>query len=77
MPGHTGLLPVVPCRPIDVTDLTSKLRAAFDIGKTRTMQQDVTYGLRHLVDVSVKALSPSVNDPTKKAYAHRFSRRDP
>lgn len=50
--------------PIDATDLTSVLRAAFDIGRTRTMRQDVTYGLRQLVDVSVKALSPGINDPT-------------
>ena len=28
------------------------------------MQQDVTYGLRQLVDVAVKALSPGINDPT-------------
>jgi hypothetical protein len=49
---------------IDATDLTSALRAAFVIGQTRTMQQDVTYGLRQLVDVSVKALSPGINDPT-------------
>ncbi len=36
----------------------------FVIGETRTMQQDVTYGLRQLVDVTVKALSPGINDPT-------------
>lgn len=45
------------------TDL-SVLLDAFVIGETRTMQQDVTYGLRQLVDVSVKALSPGINDPT-------------
>ncbi|HUG75632.1 MAG TPA: DUF2254 domain-containing protein [Acidimicrobiia bacterium] len=58
----TRLIVISP--PIDATDLTSVLHAAFDIGKTRTMQQDVAYGLRQLVDVSVKALSPGVNDPT-------------
>ena len=36
----------------------------FVIGATRTMQQDVTFGLRQLVDVAVKALSPGINDPT-------------
>ncbi len=59
---HSRLIGISP--PIDATDLTSVLRAAFDIGQTRTMQQDVTYGLRQLVDVSVKALSPGINDPT-------------
>lgn len=58
----TRLIGISP--PIDATELTSVLRAAFVIGQTRTMQQDVTYGLRQLVDVSVKALSPGINDPT-------------
>ncbi len=35
----------------------------------RTMQQDVAYGLRELVDVAVKALSPGVNDPTTAVHA--------
>ena len=38
--------------------------AAVLIGDTRTMQQDVSYGLRQLADVAVKALSPGINDPT-------------
>ena len=50
--------------PIDSADLTRELLAAFVIGQTRTMQRDVTYGLRQLVNVSVKALSTGVNDPT-------------
>ncbi len=40
------------------------LLAAVSIGNTRTMQQDVSYGLRQLADVAVKALSPGINDPT-------------
>ncbi len=38
--------------------------AAVSIGDTRTMQQDVSFGLRQLADVAVKALSPGINDPT-------------
>ena len=34
------------------------------IGESRTMQQDVTYGVRQLADVALKALSPGINDPT-------------
>ncbi len=49
---------------VDVTEFERRLRAVFVIGETRTMQQDVTYGLRQLVDVTVKALSPGINDPT-------------
>lgn len=58
----TQLIVISP--PVDAADATSALRAAFVIGETRTMQQDVTYGLRQLVDVAVKALSPGINDPT-------------
>lgn len=31
---------------------------------SRTMQQDVAYGLRQLVDIANRALSPGINDPT-------------
>lgn len=58
----TRLIVISPA--VDATDLAGPVRAAFAIGKTRTMQQDLTYGLRQLVDVSVKALSPGINDPT-------------
>lgn len=37
---------------------------AVEIGATRTMQQDPSYGLRQLADVALVALSPGVNDPT-------------
>ena len=40
------------------------VRAAVLIGTTRTMQQDVSHGLRQLADVALRALSPGVNDPT-------------
>ena len=33
------------------------------IGFERTMVQDVPFGLRRLVDIGNKALSPAVNDP--------------
>lgn len=37
---------------------------AIMIGPSRTMRCDATYGLRQLVDVILRALSPGVNDPT-------------
>ena len=33
-------------------------------GTERTMDQDVAFGFRQLVDIATKALSPSINDPT-------------
>lgn len=38
--------------------------SAFVIGAHRTMHQDVRYGVRLLVDIALRALSPGVNDPT-------------
>jgi uncharacterized membrane protein len=38
--------------------------AAIRTGDTRTMEQDVSFGLRQLADVALKALSPGINDPT-------------
>lgn len=40
------------------------LAHCFKVGPTRTMVQDRSYGMRQLVDVALKALSPAVNDPT-------------
>jgi uncharacterized membrane protein len=37
---------------------------AFVLGPTRTMQQDIDFGLRQLNDIALRALSPAVNDPT-------------
>jgi uncharacterized membrane protein len=43
---------------------TSELLAAFDFGPTRTLQQDVEFGVLQIVDIALKAISPAVNDPT-------------
>jgi uncharacterized membrane protein len=43
---------------------TAALLAAFDFGPTRTMQQDVEFGVLQIVDIALKAISPAVNDPT-------------
>jgi uncharacterized membrane protein len=37
---------------------------AFMVGLSRTIRCDATYGLRQLVDIILRALSPGVNDPT-------------
>jgi uncharacterized membrane protein len=42
----------------------AELVAAFDFGPTRTLQQDVEFGVLQIVDVALKAISPAVNDPT-------------
>jgi len=46
------------------SDVASACVSAFDLGATRTMQQDVGFGIRQLVDIALKAISPAVNDPS-------------
>ena len=41
-----------------------RLLNAIDIGPTRTMQQDVEFGIIQIVDIALRAISPAVNDPT-------------
>jgi len=45
-------------------DRTRHIIAAFDIGPTRTLQQDVEFGIIQIVDIALRAMSPGVNDPS-------------
>jgi uncharacterized membrane protein len=45
-------------------DLDGQIHEAFALGRARTMQQDVAFGMRQLVDVALRALSTGVNDAT-------------
>jgi uncharacterized membrane protein len=40
------------------------IEAAFNIYRFRTIEQDVGFGIRQIVDIALRALSPSVNDTT-------------
>lgn len=42
----------------------AELLAVFDLGPTRTLQQDIEFGILQIVDIALKAISPAVNDPT-------------
>jgi len=50
-------------------DVDEALRAAVGVGEERSAAQDATYGLRQLVDISLRALSSSLNDPTTAVHA--------
>ena len=39
-----------------------QLYLAYGIGNQRTVEQDATFGIRQIVDIAIKALSPGVND---------------
>jgi uncharacterized membrane protein len=45
-------------------DAIHELRQAFELGPSRTLQQDVEFGILQIVDIALKAISPAVNDPS-------------
>ena len=45
-------------------DAIDDLLGAFDLGPTRTLQQDIEFGVLQIVDIALKAISPAVNDPS-------------
>lgn len=60
--AHAPVMWVSPAPPDDhrcINDLLS----AFAFGDTRTLQEDVAFGILQLTDIAVRALSPGVNDP--------------
>jgi uncharacterized membrane protein len=51
--------------PGDLDDATTaRLNAVYVIAHQRTVEQDVAFGIRQIVDVAMKALSPGINDTT-------------
>ena len=47
----------------DLEMIRKELAVDVGIGFERTRQEDIAFGIRQLVDVAVKALSPAINDP--------------
>lgn len=57
--------PLLSVSPPDACDrFTKDPRDEVKLGPQPTLQQDVSFGVRQLVDVALKALSPSLNDPS-------------
>jgi uncharacterized membrane protein len=44
------------------------LLAGINLGRTRTLYQDPSFGLRQLVDIASQALSPAINQPTTAVH---------
>jgi uncharacterized membrane protein len=62
-------VPVAAFRPygdgeLDLERLSRSVADGLGVGHERSMAEDVAFGIQQLVDVGIKALSPSVNDPT-------------
>lgn len=61
----TPICTIWPAVPVgDLDDVMHRARAAVTTGPTRTMSEDGGYGVRQLVDIALRALSPGINDPT-------------
>lgn len=56
--------PIQPGQPIpEAPAFHPVLDAAVRIGRERTFEQDAAFGIRQLIDIACKAMSPAVNDP--------------
>jgi len=53
----------------DIERLQRGINSAYEVGYERTSSQDIGFGLRQLVDIGIKALSPGINDPTTAVHA--------
>jgi uncharacterized membrane protein len=47
-----------------VPESRDELIGTVDLGPSRTLQQDVEFGVLQIVDIALKAISPAVNDPS-------------
>ena len=83
---RTVLARISPTPDPDVLDdVVRGVQSGVVVGPSRTLSQDPAYGLRQLVDVALKALSPGINDPTTAqdaifhiaAVLHRMLDREP
>ena len=63
VPAGVALFAASPEERLD-SERVRDLRSAFDIGPTRTLQQDVEFGVIQIVDIALKAISSAVNDPS-------------
>src|SRR5579871_6450476 len=45
-------------------DVCATFQSVYDIGSTRTLQQDIEFGILLIVDIALRAISPAVNDPS-------------
>src|SRR5208282_4997601 len=45
-------------------EAVADLRETVELGPSRTLQQDIEFGILQIVDIALKAISPAVNDPS-------------
>lgn len=58
-------MPLVSILGVDPTEEdVEAVDAVYAVGRQRTIEQDAPFGIRQIVDVALKALSPGINDTT-------------
>ncbi len=57
-------------------ELIAALQAAYSIHRLRTVEQDASFGIRQLVDIALRALSPGINDTTTAVMCVELSDGD-
>jgi len=63
IPAGVPLLSVSKAKQLG-PELSEELLQAFHLGPTRTLEQDIEFGVLQIVDIALKAISPAVNDPS-------------
>ncbi len=48
-------------------EVIAALQEAYSIARHRTVEHDTAFGIRQIVDIALRALSPSINDTTTAA----------
>jgi uncharacterized membrane protein len=61
--AETPLISVNPRQTLE-PEMIGELQDVFEINQFRTVEQDAAFGIRQMVDVALKALSPGINDTT-------------
>lgn len=63
-----GVVAELAAEQMSTNEVAAAIQAAIVIDEERSLQQDPLFGIRQLVDIALKALSPGINDPTTAEY---------
>ncbi|EIV91481.1 DUF2254 domain-containing protein [Frankia sp. QA3] len=69
LPGDASAGEPAPAVDDEAVRTVRAVLARIDVGVTRTMQEDVDFGLRQMTDIALRALSAAINDPTTAVEA--------
>lgn len=61
---HDTVLASIALEGAPEKEVIADLQAAYAVGRHRTVEQDCGFGIRQIVDMALRALSPGINDTT-------------